>query len=252
MQNSIDGAKLPRSSSQSGLLFVSGLLLVIALGLAAFGAHEWSVRSSLSSRGVTAWGTVKEVSTYTSNNKRKHRAMVTFSDGRSGRDRTIKLNGRFNEGDKVELIYLPEDPDMVRTRTSLHSSTAVSGPFFIAFIFLVIAALSYRSYHTRRKELEWLVSHGEWVEATVVGVDEKVSRKGKNYSVSVGGARSGRRRRRSSYVVVARWSSSRTGVEHTFRSEPLTSHPGDQIYGTTCRVLVDTNNPSVYHFAYTC
>ena len=153
-------------------------------------------------------------------------AAISFTSSFSSRP------AAYDVGEKVEVLYAPEDPNDARIRGF---SSLWLGPTIMGGIGLVFAGIGFGiliASRLKQKKRDWLRVHGTEIQADFMSVD-------RNTSLKVNG--------RSPWRIVAQWQNPETGQLHLFNSENVWFDPTTYVTTKQIKVLLDPKDAKRYH-----
>ena len=217
-----------------GTLLPAIVFIVVGLFPIGIGVMEWTTIAELRNRGLQAQGVVETVTSrreQTKNGSRtRYDATIVFS-GVDARSHRIVVNENLSQGSHVRLLYLPTAPESARTEAGV-SILRAGVPFGFGVIFSGVGLLIAYFVIRRQKEIRWLTSNGERIQARAVGVIESVKRR-----KSGGSSRS--------YRLVCEWRNPRSGELVQLKSEPRQQSP-EHLVGQDIPAYIDSSNPKRY------
>ena len=138
----------------------------------------------------------------------------------------------YHVGEKVEVLYAPDDPNDARIRGfgSLWLAPVILGGIGTVFAAIGFGILIVSRLNKRKRE--WLMAYGTEILAEFQSVE-------RNTSLKVNG--------RSPWRIIAQWQNPETGQLHVFNSENLWFDPSNYIQTKQLKVLLDPKNAKRYH-----
>lgn len=194
------------------------------------------------SKAVTTEGTVVRLieswsgSSNISHNSKIYRPVVRFTDGNGSPQVFISSSGSnppaYSEGEKVELLYLPDDPQKAQINEffSLWAGSIILGG--LGCLFLLVGAGLFLFPILKGRKNDSLREQGTPVETEFQSVSM-------NTAVSVNG--------NCPFQVVTQWKNPATSEIHVFKSDNLWYDPSPYIQNKRIRVFIDRNNPKRYY-----
>ena len=209
---------------------------VVGIGM-LIGAFFWYNSSSeFSEKSVRAEGTVVELVVNRSRDSRTYSPVVQFVNEAGKKiefkSRTGSNPPDYSRGEKVEVLYLPENPEEAKINSffALWGGALIFGGLGSVF-FLIGGGLILYPIIKGRKD-EQLQKNGRRIETDFQGVEL-------NESYSVNG--------RHPFQLVTQWQNPATNQVHVFRSNNLWFDPAEYINRDRITVFIEQDNPESYY-----
>lgn len=157
----LDTQALPTMARIRALFFVIATIGLIGLFVYIFSKEVWEIRQ-LVQHGAYATGTVVHFQ-YGERTNRKRRTLHAFTHliDYNGRSKSFELEREFAVGTRIQVLYLPSDPDIARV-TSMEKSTWAllkeefgSAIYYAAAFVLLMILLLYWNLKVLFKPLDW-------------------------------------------------------------------------------------------------
>jgi len=217
------------------LRIIRYVFTLVGLVLLIGAAVSWNSTRQFIAQAVEVQGTVIALEESRSSDSYVYHPVVAFVD-RQGTAREFRSSVGSNppsyaEGEGVEVLYLPSDPQTARIHgtSSLWLGSIVLGG--LGAVFFLIGAICFYVVHANARKRASLMKHGRRVEAQVQDVIV-------NESLSANG--------RSPFQIVTQWLDPETGLLHIFKSENIWFDPSTYIETEKIGVFVDRANPKRY------
>lgn len=137
----------------------------------------------------------------------------------------------YDRGESVEVLYNPRTPE----KAEINGFMALwFGPlmlFIMGIIFSLFGGGIIFAMLRKKKQNEWLKSHGARVDAKITGINRDRS-SGKNG--------------RNPWVICAQWQDPKDGIVYTFESESIWFDPRDYVNQEFVPVWVHPQDPKKY------
>lgn len=137
----------------------------------------------------------------------------------------------YNEGESVEVLYDPENPNKAKINdfSTLYIGVSVLG--FFGAIFFLTGFSFFLSNHSKQKKLDFLQHGGKSIITKFIDVqvDSGVSLNGSN-----------------PYFICTEWLDPKTNKTHFFESDDIWFDPTEFIKTDEIKVLIDPSNPMKY------
>lgn len=218
------------------LVIIKYVFALIGLGLlVAALAMAMDTRDFLG-RAARAQGTVIDlVSQRSSDNAVSYHPEVAFSDNQGSNVHFVSPSGSnppsYHRGERVEVLYLPDEPEKARIHDFLGTWFAPLLLGAIGLVFFTVGAGMIAAGMRKSRRRKRLLAHGRRIDTDQLRVE-------RNTALTVNG--------RHPFQVVAQWQDPSNATVHEFRSDNLWFDPTQVIKGKTIHVFMDRNNPSSY------
>lgn len=138
----------------------------------------------------------------------------------------------YSKGEVVEVLYKPSSPRQAKINSffALWGVPTIVGIIGVVFFIVGFSIVLFGIF--KGKRIEYLKKNGMPIKAKIQSV-------GINSSLVVNG--------RSPYQIYAQWKNSTSSELHVFRSENIWFDPTDHLNGDEITVLIDKENPNIYH-----
>jgi hypothetical protein len=221
------------ASREAIMKFISVIFLVVGLGLLAGAGFLWRNHADFAAHAVHADGVVVDLH-YRSGSKGDSGTYVPEVEFTAPNGSVLHITGStgsnpaaYSRGDKVALLYAPDNPEGARIDSFMENwfGVLILGGMGIVFG-LIGGGFVYGGLRTRKAN-KWLATNGMRVQAKYEGVGQG--------NVKVNG--------RDSYVLKCQWQHPVTHKVYLFKSANIWFDPAPFVKRDTLDVLVDMDNP---------
>jgi hypothetical protein len=217
------------------------IFTVIGLFLLSIALHLFKQEIAFLKKAQTATGKVIDLGVSYSSSKNSSSSptyypIVTFHTP-EGKPYTFRSNFSSNppsyeEGEEVEVYYLPDSPAKAEIKGFFSQWFAVLICSVIGLIFSAIGLGTWVNMFRSNKLNKWLRVNGRMIQTRVQSVEL-------NTSLKING--------KSPYVIYTQWHNPSNNKVHVFKSKNIFYDPASYIPGDIIPVLVDPNNYKKYY-----
>lgn len=137
----------------------------------------------------------------------------------------------YNEGESVEVLYDPENPNNASINDFYTQYLGVSVLGFLGAVFFLTGFSFFLSNHSKQRKIEFLQQSGTCI--TTKFIDVQI-----DLGVSLNDS--------NPYFICTEWLDPKTNKIHLFESDNIWFDPTEFIKTDEINVLIDRNNPNKY------